>query len=128
MRLNISIDARAAQAAFRKAPHVFQKQLRIASKQGLTLIQRHARRNHRFTTRSGMAERSISVKRDRDFINGGKVFLDTGAAIYGPRLHKGWGTWKKDEFLFKAARKKTNEVVGIIEKGIGKAIILAGLS
>jgi len=125
--LRAKIDARAVSNALARSPRIFLRELTIGAKQGLTVIQEDARRNHRFITRSGNLERSVQVDNPILFQKIGRVFLDIGIALYGSRIHRGFGTWRMDLFLFEAAKKKTAEVINLINRAIGKAIIKAGL-
>jgi hypothetical protein len=90
VELKTAINAEAALAALRKFPEATQKQLRLATKISLRDIQVGAQQNHAFTTRGGMADKSVTPAANADGL-GGRVFLDTGIANYAPFLHTGTG-------------------------------------
>ena len=81
--------------AFRRAPAVVKENMRIAMKVVLRNIQERARREHKFRTRSGAAEKSISTGIVGADPIVGRVFLDptitrTAKGVsYGVFLHEG---------------------------------------
>lgn len=76
--------------AFRKMPEQFSKTMRLTMKHAVRDIREHAAANHRFTSRTGSLERSISSTTYDDPITG-VVFLDSGIAPYGFYVHQGTG-------------------------------------
>lgn len=62
---------------------------RIAFREALQQIQKRARAEHRFRSRSGLAEKSIDVDESNLGQLEGAVFLDEGVAPYAPFLHEG---------------------------------------
>lgn len=93
--------------ALRKFPRELGSALRPAVKAGLRDIQVDATQDHVYTSRSGNADRSIAVEIAPNNL-GGKVFLDTGIAPYGPILHEGSGVYgpKGQAFKVEAKNKK----------------------
>lgn len=90
MELKAAINGDAVLAALRKFPEATQKQLRLATKASLRDIQVSAQQNHAFTSRGGMAEKSVTPEANASGL-GGRVYLDTGVADYAPFLHNGTG-------------------------------------
>ncbi len=89
MKLNVSIDSRAVQEAFARAPDVFLSEMERGAKEGLTEIQRDAVRNHRFKRKSGNLERSVRVDFKSFKEPGTGIRLETGIASYAPYVHEG---------------------------------------
>lgn len=127
------------------------KNIRLAVKDSIGIVQEEAQEHHRFTSRNGALERSVDTR----LLDGsltGEVFLNTNIAPYGPWVHQGtkahvirpkrrmalrWvsqdsvflfakrvkhpGT-KKDPFLYDALRNKTNDVHQSFERYTGRAL------
>ena len=125
MGLKISIDITGLSAAFEKAPEILERELAKGMKKGLTIIQRAARKKHRFMTLSGDLEKSVQTL-TKNVLKEGAVILDRGIAVYGGRIHRGFGTWKADPFLTRAAKRKEPEVVNEINKAVAIGIFKAG--
>jgi hypothetical protein len=124
MRLRIKVDTRAVLKSFLKFPNEVSREVRTEMKTQMVGVQREARSHHRFVTRSGQAERSISTDVSHSGFSG-RVFLDTGIAAYGPALHEGHGSWRPDRFLNAAMEKRKAMILkglrGAVERAIKKA-------
>jgi hypothetical protein len=121
MGLTAHVDISELNNAFSKAPSIVESEINRAAKTWLVEVQVEAKARHRYKSHSHDLEKSV----DQKYINmreGGAVVLNTGTAIYGPRMHRGWGTWNPDEFLFRAAEKKEPKLTELIESAIGKAL------
>jgi hypothetical protein len=127
MKLNISIDSRAVQEAFARAPDMFLSEMERGAKEGLTEIQRDAVRNHRFKRKSGNLEKSVIIDFKSFKQPGTGIRLETGMASYGPYIHQGFKSWLPDPFLYEAAIRGTDQLIQKIVAGIGKAISKIGL-
>jgi hypothetical protein len=85
--------------------------IKRAIKQSLSDIHSYAKKNHRFTTRGGMLEHSITDLPSPSGLSG-IVYLEQGQAPYARRIHEGGGgkkdslgrrmTNKPDRFLYQA--------------------------
>ena len=77
--------------AFARAPDVTARNLRIAVKEGASMVQREARQTHRFQTRHGRLERSVEVSSlgESGASASATVFLDEAVAGYGAAIHDG---------------------------------------
>jgi hypothetical protein len=119
-------------AAFLKMPRETAKNLRVALKEGLTLVQRQARRVHGYTSRTGMLARSVMIDVARSGYEG-RVYLDKGLAYYGPYIHEGWDTYKghkvngraPDKFLHEAFEDKYDDVMAKINEAVDLSITQA---
>ncbi len=78
-----------------------------------------AKRKHRFSSRTGKLERSITVKKN---VSGGVVFLDRGLADYGKWVHNGTNKWAADKFLTDAAESKDRDLDNSIDQSMNKSI------
>lgn len=126
MKLRLRVSGhRKVLKAFLKFPKQFSKEVRTEMKHQMVGVQKEARAHHRFTTRGGFAERSISTKVSRSGFSG-EVFLDKGIAIYGPSLHEGHGSWKPDRFLDAALERRQNEIRDGLDLAVNRAIKKAG--
>ena len=131
------------------AEGILEKHIRRVIAKSATALQEYARENHRFTTRTGALERSVSKDVAPDGFSA-SVYLDENIAKYGPMIHMGtpphvilprykkvlrWsggdgfvfakrvkhpGT-KPDEFLFKAADATKDEIQGVVDAETEKA-------
>ena len=91
------------------------QRLRIAMKKTLQVIQRDARRVHRFKAASGHLDKSISTKASNDGQKG-SIFIDDSIAPYGNYVHDGQRTWKPDQFVYKSAKRHSDLIVKNILK------------
>ena len=123
--MRVEINATGFLNAYRKAPNIINREIKRGVKHSLVNIQRDAAKTHRFITRSGNLERATMYDLDDSGLSG-RVYLDTGVAIYGPRIHKGWGTWSPDRFVYAAARRQAVRTAQIIGKAVGEGIRKAG--
>lgn len=137
MVATVNIDAKALLASLVKLPNEVTKSMRVAVKDGLQQIVNRAKRQHRFITRSGNAERSIIVEFDNNKMSGSVDLNPTIAnAPYIRRLHEGGKnkrdsigrkmTNKPDPFLYDAFDDLKGKIVRQIEDDISLAIKKAG--
>lgn len=150
MALHIRVDSKEAVDAFSKAGNNLQRRLVVAMRESLRDVQEHARKHHRFTTRTGEAERSIEasdVKTDGHTVSGEvgttreiTVYLhqgtkphdivprkkkvlrwpDGGSFIFAHRVHHP-GT-KQDPFIFDAIDAERPKIVSRFDDVIDKAL------
>lgn len=82
-------------AAFETAPKATKDAMRKALKQSLIAVQRRARREHNFRSRTGALERSVNYEITSEWPPVGRVWLDNSAGIsawgvpYGVFVHEG---------------------------------------
>jgi hypothetical protein len=62
MELSLELQADKLLDAFAKAPQAVRDHLRIAVKSSTVAVQREARKTHAWTSRTGMAERAVTVR------------------------------------------------------------------
>lgn len=126
-----------------------QSQLMSAMKESTDMVQEYARKNHRFITRTGDAERSIDAKVTT--MQGGALgivgttrlltiglhegmkahtiqpkhklalrWADGGKFIFSKRVrHPGW---KADPFIYNAAEAKKSDIISRFDEAVKKAI------
>ena len=70
-----------------KAPQVVRDHLRIAVKSSAVAVQREARKTHAWATRTGMAERAVTVEFPNEME--GRVFLNPAIAKHSVFMHEG---------------------------------------
>ena len=100
------------------------RNVNLGIKKSATKIQKDATGMHRFTTRSGMAERSVQTA----FENlKGVIYLDDGIANYSKFLHNGFKSWSKDPFLKNAFYANLMIITANMENAITQSKIEAGL-
>jgi hypothetical protein len=92
--VNLSLEITGLDAlldAFARAPDSTARSLRVAVKEGAVMIQREARRTHRFQTRSGRLERSVEVVSlgESGASASATVFLNESVARYAEPIHEG---------------------------------------
>ena len=73
---------------FNTLPKRLRVTMQIANARALRDIQKTAQQSHRFHTRTGLLERSITKEEFTGTI-GGRVYLDDTMAAYGPFVHQG---------------------------------------
>lgn len=100
-------DIEKALNAFRKIPEKFERSMRLAMKKSVRDIGEHARRNHRFTSRTGQLERAVQDRVILDPLSG-VVFLNTREAPYAGYVHSG----TKPHAIFPKRRKALRWVSG----------------
>jgi hypothetical protein len=150
MGLTINVNTKGVTDALGKVPAVLVSEINRAVKESYVSIQRDARKNHNFKTRSSNLIKSVSIdfKSIREPSRG--VYLDTGKAKYGPMVHEGtkphkitpknkkklrWanggkftfaksvnhpGT-KPDQFVYKAANDNQTKIITAISTAIDTA-------
>ena len=156
MQLSLKINRASALKALQAYPEALGRAMRLGLKAGLRDVQVDAVRDHRFTSRSGLTDRSIRTE-----VEGlkGRVFLDTGVSPYGPFLHSGTGVYgprgqvirptsgkllgpwwykgrkiyvpfvkgyKGDPFLYRAADRNQAALMSRLNRGIAKVIKTGG--
>lgn len=126
MKISIKVDDRAFLQALQRAPEALTRETRVGMKEALQVVQKGARDVHRFRTRSGQLERSIQQSVKSSGLSG-RAYLEKGIAVYGPRIHTGWGTWSPDQFLYKAAEREKRNVVKRLEEAINAGLKRARL-
>ena len=92
MKLKIKVDTDKLVRAFEKAPDETREKIRQAVKETARDIKTRASAEHRYTSRSGLLERSgVHYRVERRVKSGavGYVFLDDVAVPYGRYLHEG---------------------------------------
>lgn len=126
--LSIKVDARQLLSALQSLPNDFTKGIRKEMGTQMEEVAERATKVHRFKTRSGNLERSVtsSVDESQGSIIG-KVDLNPRVAIYGPRIHSGFGSWRPDMFLFRAFNKQRKKIINGLSAVIGDTIKKAGL-
>ena len=90
----------------------------------LVSVQAEAKRQHRYTRRTGKLERAVKVERAQD---GGSVYLDDGAAPYGKYIHNGTRYIDSDPFLTDAYDRKERDLDRSVSRSVDHAIQQAGL-
>jgi hypothetical protein len=88
----MAVDAKALLAAFRKAPMSVAKTLRTNLNVAMLDVERQARRNHRFHSKSVMAVRSIQHEVTSDGLEG-RAYINDGVAKYTKYQHEGTGLY-----------------------------------
>lgn len=126
MHLEVKIDVQRVLTAMLKAPEAFTKEVRVEMKREMTAIQEDARLHHRFTTRSGNLDRSVSTRVTRSGFSG-KTFLNDRLAKYGKFIHNGTRKLKPDKFLYEAFDRRKSELVENINRSIQRGFKKAGL-
>lgn len=111
MQLKIDIDTKRVLAALLKAPEIFTREIRVEMKKEMTAIQRDARANHRYTSRSGNLDRSIDTEVSGSGFSG-RVFLNERVAKYGKYVHSGTGIYGPRRRMIKPVSKKFLKFTG----------------
>jgi len=126
-------------AALAKAPEAVNKAVRVQMKAELDAIDREARSNHNYTTRSGALEKSIDSEVSNDGLTASIWVSKTKSnAPYAWRIHEGFvgkydilGRYFKgpqpDQFLYKAAEKRKQELMDNMQAAVHRALTEAGL-
>jgi hypothetical protein len=129
----ITIDTRQFDKFFAEAPEKMESSALRAIGQQLVIIQKTAKKEHRYMSTSGRRpsgryyrnthnlERSVVTELDRK-ARVGMVYLDTGIAKYGPHIHKGFKSWKPDEFLYAAFNKQLSQVQPAINAALNQTV------
>jgi hypothetical protein len=130
MSLVVKVDTRKLTAALLKAPGVVKSSLRKSMGTAMSGVSIYAKRNHRFTSRSGNLARSIKSKVSKTGLEG-EVYLQSGIAPYGEPVHEGWrrgrARWRPDKFLDESLRVNKQEVINTLKIGYNDALAKAGL-
>lgn len=126
MQLKIEIDEKRLLGALEKAPKSVFREIRPAMIDAMEDVARDARANHRFTTRSGNLER-FTVSEVSDTGLTGKVRIDDRNVPYGKYIHRGFRSWRPDQFVTKAFEGKKKDTINMIQKAVNDGIRAAGL-
>jgi hypothetical protein len=101
------------------------------ARQSLGDVRNQARRIHRFMATSGRRptgryykntgrlERSVQVEMSD---SGGRVYLDTGIADYGPYVHEGQRSWAPDQFIYESMYAWKDQIFVDIGNAVAQAI------
>lgn len=127
MQLKVDIDTKALLAALHKAPEAIAREVRPDMIDLSAEVQVQAAHNHRFTSRSGMLEASIRPKAAASGL-GFSVQAGGSIAPYAAAVHQGHGSWKPDQFLFKALDAKAQRILQVVEMSIGQALRKLGFT
>jgi len=103
-------------------PDAISKTLKSSSE----LIASTAKTSHRFQSHTHIGEKAILAEYKRGTLSA-RAYLEKNIAPYIKRLHRGWGTWAPDEFLYKAKKITEGTILSDIKNAIKKAIEKAGL-
>ena len=87
MELSLELQAGKLLEAFAKAPQVVRDHLRVDVKSSAVAVQREARQTHAWATRTGMAERAVTVEFPNEME--GRVFLNPAIAKHSVFMHEG---------------------------------------
>lgn len=156
MDVKFDIDARAVLAAARASPRTTVDEMRRGLLEACRLIQSESRAKHKFRSKSGMLEKSVSYQVDIGKVEG-VIELSPSVASYGHWVHTGtrphdilpknkralrWvsgngfafakhvhhpGT-QPDEFLYEAAVRSRMEINAIFGRHTQEALRKAGLT
>jgi hypothetical protein len=88
MELYLKVDSVKLQKALETAAKDIIPELRIAMKSACRSVTSLARRDHKYTRKSGQLDRSIRYQVDQTGLYG-EIFLDEGIAAYGKYQHDG---------------------------------------
>jgi len=107
MQLTVKVDTKALSAALLKMGKSGVSILRKEMGTQMQAVASMAAQRHRYTTRSGTLDRSISHEVSKTGIRG-TVFLDTGTAPYALYQHEGTGMYgaRRAPFFIAPVRKK----------------------
>jgi hypothetical protein len=126
-------------ACLAKAPDSIKREMRITMKEGLQAIDREARNNHWYRSRSGNLERSNDIAVSNDGLTGTVTLSKTKAkAPYAWRIHEGFvgqtdslgrifSGPKPDQFLYHAAERRENKLKQNMEYAVERGLVRAGL-
>ena len=120
--LSVTVDVEKFNVNISHLSEKMETALRKELKQQITEIQSTARKEHRYKTRTGQLEKSVSTKiEDNGLV--GEVGLDDSIADYGKYVVQGHGTWEPDQFLEEALEKREPFIQDAFEKAIKEAIL-----
>lgn len=147
MGIEVSIDLKPFEKALKEYPENANNELRLASKRMASKVEETAKKEHRFTTRTGRLVKSIkavgsgSVEKENPKTLLGKFFglfksrvgvnayvtailADEGSTQgteYGKYVHEGQRSWSADRFIDNAIEKNHQAILSAWEKAIDKA-------
>jgi hypothetical protein len=112
-------------------PSTVERHVLRQARQSLADVRNTARKIHRFRATSGRRptgryykntgrlERSVQVEM---FDSGGRVYLDTGIADYGPYVHEGQRSWAPDQFIYESMFAWKEQIIADIGNAVAEAI------
>lgn len=136
MNTSITVNLSQFKDKMGRLPIAIEKAAMKEIKNQITMMQRHARREHRFMNTSGrrpngryyrnthMLVKSIETDFDGmkypDSKSGGMLYLEDGIADYGKYVHEGHGSWQPDQFIYDAFKQREAfilpGIMGAVEK------------
>ena len=90
--IKIKIDSAKLEQAFKKAPSVVSKELRIEMKKTLRDVASYAKQHHRFHSRRGGIERAIQFEVGQSGLQG-EIYLESAIAKHAKYIHEGTGLY-----------------------------------
>jgi Bacteriophage protein of unknown function (DUF646). len=115
--VSVTVDVEKFNVDISNLGEKMEQALRKELKNQLTEIQLQAQKTHRYQTRTGMLEKSVTTKvEDNGLV--GEVGLDDSIADYGRYVVEGHGTWAPDPFLEEALEKREPFIQDAFEKAI----------
>jgi len=126
-------------AALVKAPESISQKIRVAIKEEFVEIDRLARENHNYTTRSGNLEKSIDWSVSEDGLTATIWLSKTKSnAPYAWRIHEGFVDKydvlgrhfmgpQPDQFLYKAVEQRKTTTMANMQKAVMDGFAEAGL-
>jgi hypothetical protein len=121
----VQIDMTDLQKIFSKIPDAIVRSVAKEMKNQVTEVQREARKTHRFETHTGMLEKSVQTEILDNGLTG-EIYLEDSIADYGVYVHEGHGSWKPDQFLDEALKKREPEIRDRMEHAIKEGLREAG--
>lgn len=121
--ISISVDATQALIGLKSISKYITEEVNKALDILMPKIQEYARAQHRFITRTGRLERSITQD-VKDLI--GDLYINDLVAPYGKYVHEGHGTWAPDQFIYDAINAFDKIIQQTLEQAVDRAIVKAG--
>lgn len=143
MSIEFKLDMRDFNRSMNKYADDSERELRIASKRSASIVEEVAKKEHRFTTRTGRLVKSIKGTGNASQVGGifqkakklisGKTdigafvelkLLDEGSPLgteYGKYVHNGQRSWGADKFIEKAIEKNERIIFSNWQKAVDTA-------
>ena len=122
---SISVDLSQFKKAMFYLPIEIKTEVRKTLKEQIGYVRDQARRNHRYTIRTGKLEKSTMshVLDDKDGLFGEAYLESAGTMVkggdsYGKYVHEGQRTWKPDKFLDKALEDRKPFIEVAIQQAV----------
>jgi len=114
--------------AFCKAPMSVAKTLRTNLNVAMLDVERQARRNHRFHSKSGQANRSIMHEVTSDGLEG-RAYINDGVAKYTKYQHEGTGLYGAMRRAYKVKPKTRKALYWVSdgEKNFSQGVTIRGI-